>query len=111
MKKIPIGRDNFYDIIEGDFYYVDKTKVIEEILEKGAYITLFPRPRRFGKSLLVSTIDYFFNVEKSKQVKENHIFKELYIEKSTYYKELELDKVENIKTYSVAFFEKKCKVM
>ena len=57
MKKLPIGRDNFKDIIEGDFYYADKTKIIEELLERGAYVTLFPRPRRFGKSLMISTLD------------------------------------------------------
>ena len=51
MKKLPIGRDNFKDIIEGDFYYVDKTKIIEELLDRGAYVALFPRPRRFGKAL------------------------------------------------------------
>ncbi len=51
MKKLPIGRDNFKDIIEGDFYYVDKTKLIEELRDRGTYITLFPRPRRFGKIL------------------------------------------------------------
>ena len=66
MKKLPIGRDNFKDIIEGEFYYVDKTKLLEELLERGAYIALFPRPRRFGKSLTISTIDEFFNVEKNK---------------------------------------------
>ena len=64
MKKLPIGRDNFKDIIEGDFYYVDKTKMLEEMRERGTYIALFPRPRRFGKSLMISTIDEFFNVEK-----------------------------------------------
>ena len=69
MKKIPIGRDSFKDIIEKDFYYVDKTKIIEEILDAGAYVSLFSRPRRFGKSLMISTIDEFFNVEKKKKTK------------------------------------------
>ena len=85
MKKLPIGRDNFKQIIEGDFYYVDKTKMIEDLLEGGSYVTLFPRPRRFGKSLMISTIDEFFNVEK-KQANKN-LFKGLYIEKSKYKKE------------------------
>ena len=69
LKKIPIGMDNFKDIIQGNYYYVDKTKMIEEILERGSYITLFPRPRRFGKSLMISTIDEFFNCEKNKKIK------------------------------------------
>lgn len=85
MKKLPIGRDNFKQIIEGDFYYVDKTKMIEDLLEDGSYVTLFPRPRRFGKSLMISTIDEFFNVEK-KQANKN-LYKGLYIEKSKYKKE------------------------
>ena len=85
MKKIPIGRDFFKDIIEGDFYYVDKTKMIEELLSKGAYITLFPRPRRFGKSLMISTLDEFFNAEKNEENK--NLFEGLYISKSEYIKE------------------------
>ena len=64
MKKLPIGRDNFKEIIEEEFYYVDKTKMLEELLERGSYVTLFPRPRRFGKSLMISTIDEFFNIQK-----------------------------------------------
>ena len=80
MKKLPIGRDNFKDIIEGDFYYADKTKIIEELLERGAYVALFPRPRRFGKSLTISTLDEFFNVEKKESNKR--LFKGLYIDKS-----------------------------
>ena len=82
MKKLPIGRDNFKQIIEGNFYYVDKTKMIEDLLEEGSYVTLFPRPRRFGKSLMISTLDDFFNIEK-KQANKN-LFKGLYIEKSKY---------------------------
>ena len=85
MKKLPIGRDNFKDIIEGDFYYVDKTKIIEELLDKGAYIALFPRPRRFGKSLMISTLDEFFNVEKKESNKK--LFEGLYISKSKYIEE------------------------
>ncbi len=85
MKKLPIGRDNFKDIIEGDFYYVDKTKIIEELIDRGAYVTLFPRPRRFGKSLMISTLDEFFNVEKKEKNKK--LFKGLYINKSKYSKE------------------------
>lgn len=85
MKKIPIGRDNFKDIIEQDFYYVDKTKLIEELLERGSYVTLFPRPRRFGKSLTISMLDEFFNIEKKKQNK--NLFRGLKIAKSKYSKE------------------------
>ena len=82
MKPMPIGRDNFKDIIEKECYYVDKTKIIEEILQTKAYVSLFPRPRRFGKSLMISTIDEFFNVEKKEENK--NLFKGLYIDKSKY---------------------------
>ena len=82
MKKLPIGRENLKDIIEGDFYYVDKTKIIEDLLDRGAYVTLFPRPRRFGKSLMISTIDEFFNIEK-KDANKN-LFDGLYVSKSKY---------------------------
>ena len=82
MKKIPIGRDNFKDIIEQDFYYVDKTKMIEELLERGSYVTLFPRPRRFGKSLTISMLDEFFNVKKKEENK--NLFNGLKISKSKY---------------------------
>ena len=82
MKKLPIGRDLFKDIIEKGFYYVDKTKMIEELLERGSYVTLFPRPRRFGKSLMISTIDEFFNIEKTESNK--NLFDGLYINSSEY---------------------------
>lgn len=85
MKPLPIGRDNFKQIIDNNCYYVDKTKLIEDLLNAGAYVTLFPRPRRFGKSLMLSTIDEFFNVEK-KQDNED-LFDGLYIGKSTYVSE------------------------
>lgn len=85
MKKLPIGRDNFKEIIEEEFYYVDKTKMLEELLERGSYVTLFPRPRRFGKSLMISTIDEFFNIQKKQE--NRNLFEGLYIEKSKYKKE------------------------
>ena len=59
MKKIvPIIRDNFQDIIEKDLYYVDKTKVINNLLNNKNYVSLFPRPRRFGKSLFIWWFKY-----------------------------------------------------
>ncbi len=83
MKPIPIGEDNFRRLIENNDYYVDKTKVIEEILYNNNLVVLFPRPRRFGKTLLLSMLDSFFNIDK----KEKELFKGLYIEKSEYMKE------------------------
>ena len=86
FKSLPIGRDNFKDIIEGYFYYVDKTDIIEEIFKNKNYVSLFPRPRRFGKSLFISMLDNFFNIE-YKDTNKN-LFDNLKINKSEYYKEL-----------------------
>ena len=86
LKKLPIGYENFKKLIEDNAYYVDKTKVIEEIRNKGGMVSLFPRPRRFGKTLFMSMLNEFFNIE---YIKDNkNLFKDLYIEKSPYYKEL-----------------------
>ena len=86
LKNLPIGRDNFKEVIEGNFYYVDKTNIIEDLLKKQKYVSLFPRPRRFGKSLFISMIDNFFNIE-YKDINKT-LFDGLYISKSNYYKEL-----------------------
>lgn len=85
MKAIPIGKDNFQKLIEEDCYYVDKTKVIEELFISKAEIVLYPRPRRFGKSLFISMLENFFEVTKA-SVNE-HLFDGLYIKSSPYYSE------------------------
>ena len=83
MKSIPISVDNFKKVIEGNYYYVDKTMVIEDLIKTGASVTLYTRPRRFGKSLLLSTLDCFFNIE-TKESNKN-LFDGLYISKSEYF--------------------------
>jgi len=60
MKNLPIGISDFKRIIEDNYYYVDKTLLIKGILEDSASILLFPRPRRFGKTLNMSMLKYFF---------------------------------------------------
>ena len=60
MKKIPIGVEDFKDLITDNYYYIDKTKLIEDIENDGSKVKLFCRPRRFGKTLNMSTIKYFF---------------------------------------------------
>ena len=62
-KILPIRYDNFKEVIDNNAYYVDKTNIIEELLKNRAKVTLLPRPRRFGKSLLLSTLYYFFDIE------------------------------------------------
>ena len=85
MKRLAIGVSDFKKIIEGDFYYFDKTKFIEEIINDGSEVKLFTRPRRFGKTLNMSMLKYFFDVENKEENKK--IFKDLYIEKTEAFKE------------------------
>ena len=61
MKKpLPIGIDNFEDLIKSGYYYVDKTTFIKELLDLKGKVNLFTRPRRFGKTLNLSMLRYFF---------------------------------------------------
>lgn len=61
-KMLPIGIENFEEIRTEGFYYVDKTGMIKELLENWGKVNLFTRPRRFGKSLNMSMLKYFFDV-------------------------------------------------
>ena len=85
MKKIPIGVENFKEIISNDFYYIDKTKSIEDILNDGSKVKLFTRPRRFGKTLNMSTLKYFFDIQNADENRK--LFNGLDIEKSEYFSE------------------------
>ena len=85
MKRLAIGVSDFKKIIKGDFYYFDKTKLIEEIINDGSEVKLFTRPRRFGKTLNMSMLKYFFDIENKEENKK--LFKDLYIEKTDAFKE------------------------
>ena len=85
MKKLPIGIDDFKKLIEKNAYYIDKTKYIEKILDDISEVKLFIRPRRFGKTLNMLTLKYFFDIENKEENRK--LFKNLYIEKSEYFKE------------------------
>ena len=61
-KKLPIGMDGFEKIRTNDFYYVDKTLFIKELLQNWGEVNLFTRPRRFGKSLNMSMLKNFFEI-------------------------------------------------
>ena len=63
MKKIGIGYENYKEFIENDMYYIDKTLLIRDIVEKGGKVTLITRPRRFGKTLALSMLRTFFELE------------------------------------------------
>ncbi|MDO4555019.1 MAG: AAA family ATPase, partial [Lachnospiraceae bacterium] len=59
---LPIGVDDFEEIIEKEYYYVDKSMLIKELLEKKGKVNLFTRPRRFGKTLNLSMLRYYFEI-------------------------------------------------
>ena len=61
-KKLPIGVENFEKLIQEDFYYVDKTELITDLLKNWGEVNLFTRPRRFGKSLNMSMLKTFFEI-------------------------------------------------
>ena len=85
MKRIPIGLSDFKELIEENYYYFDKTKFIDEVIKDGAKVKLFTRPRRFGKTLNMSMLKYFFDVENKEENRK--LFKDLYIEKTESFKE------------------------
>ena len=59
-KKVPIGNSDFRDLIENDYHYVDKSLLIQEVLDASAKILLLTRPRRFGKTVNMTMLRYFF---------------------------------------------------
>lgn len=74
-KKLPLGISDFKEIITGNYAYVDKTLLIKELVEGGIKVTLIPRPRRFGKTINLSMLKYFFEkpIDSSKQ-SQSHLF-------------------------------------
>ena len=82
-RKLPIGISDFKEIIENNYYYFDKTKFIENILEDGSKVKLFTRPRRFGKTLNISMLKYFFDIKNKDENRK--LFENLEISKSEYF--------------------------
>ena len=67
-KKLPIGIENFEEIRKEDFYYIDKTGLIAELLYNWGAVNLFTRPRRFGKTLNMSMLEHFFSLNGDKRI-------------------------------------------
>ena len=84
-KAVPVGIEDFERIINEDYYYVDKTMLIEELLINRTPVTLFTRPRRFGKTLNMSMIRYFFDVKNKEENRK--LFENLKIYNSEYMSE------------------------
>jgi len=78
MKKTPIGISDFREIIENNYYFVDKSLFIKEIIEDDSKVILIPRPRRFGKTLNMTMLKYFFQRSESENIS---LFKNLEISK------------------------------
>ena len=76
--KLPVGIDNFEKIRKSGFYYIDKTRLIEQLLQNWGEVNLFTRPRRFGKTLNMSMFKSFFQIGTDKS-----IFDGLYISQNT----------------------------
>ena len=72
---LPVGTDSFSKIRSGNYYYIDKSLLIKQLIEEPKEVTLITRPRRFGKSLNMSMLDGFFNIDK----KSKDLFKGLKI--------------------------------
>ena len=79
--KLPIGIEDFAELRAKDYYFVDKSLFIKELLEKSPKVLLLTRPRRFGKTLLMSMVKYFFSLETEDSVQ---LFKGLDIERAGY---------------------------
>ena len=77
-KRLPVGVENFEQIMNDNYYYVDKTGLISELIRNGGLVNLFTRPRRFGKTLNMSMLEHFFSIER-----EQSIFEGLEISKDT----------------------------
>ena len=82
MKKLPIGISDFRKVINGNNYFVDKSMLIYELINSNAEVSLIPRPRRFGKTLNLSMLKYFFEVEEDNV----YLFKDLEIYKTNEFK-------------------------
>ncbi|QWG04526.1 ATP-binding protein [Flammeovirga yaeyamensis] len=84
MRKFPIGLSNFKRVIQDNYYYIDKSLFIEDVIESNAISILIPRPRRFGKTLNMSMLHAFFDVKKEKENKS--LFEKLKIRQSEAWK-------------------------
>ena len=82
-KKLPIGISDFKKIIDGNYYYFDKTELIKSIIEEPGEVKLFTRPRRFGKTLNMSMIRYFFDIENKDENRK--LFENLKISENEYF--------------------------
>ena len=84
-KAVPVGIEDFKELIQEGYYYIDKTLLIDEMLMNKSKVTLFTRPRRFGKTLNMSMLKYFFDVKDKEENKK--LFENLKVSDSEYMSE------------------------
>ena len=84
-KAVPVGIEDFKELIQEGYYYIDKTLLIDEMLMNRSKVTLFTRPRRFGKTLNMSMLRYFFDVKDKEENKK--LFENLKVSNSEYMSE------------------------
>ncbi|BBM54566.1 hypothetical protein JMUB3936_0850 [Leptotrichia wadei] len=84
-KTVPVGIEDFKELIQEGYYYIDKTLLIDEMLMNRSKVTLFTRPRRFGKTLNMSMLKYFFDVKDKEENKK--LFENLKVSDSEYMSE------------------------
>ena len=95
--KLPVGIENFEEIRKLGFYYIDKTRLIEQLLQGWGKVTLFTRPRRFGKTLNMSMLKSFFEIAQ--------------IKNKRYDEALRYEGRCDILAYGIAFCRKRCRVV
>ena len=106
-KPLPVGIDNFEKLITRGYYFVDKTMLIKDLLDNKAEVNLFTRPRRFGKTLNMSMLQYFFEDERNEfDGSKDDALRQ--IEEKKYELELKDDGYNNVIKYGISFFKKDC---
>lgn len=86
MKPLPVGIENFKELIDKNYYFVDKTNLIRDLINKQTKVTLITRPRRFGKTLNMSMLKYFFEDErnsKGEKIDNSYLFEGLEVSTDT----------------------------
>lgn len=94
-KPLAIGVEDYKRIVDKSYYYMDKTLLIRELLDQGGTVSLFTRPRRFGKTLALSMVKTFFESEIEVQKYDNSLKEEGY---------------EEILKYAICFCKKSCRI-
>lgn len=92
VPNMPVGVSSFEEVIQNNYYYIDKTELIEDLIKSHNKVTLFTRPRRFGKTLAMRMLESFFNIEKDSKA----VFEKLKISKNIDFCDIHMNKYPTI---------------